>query len=103
SGSVTFAVRDTSIDGITIKKDDFMGISEGKIVVSDKSLETVTEELAKKLIDADAEIVTILYGQDVTEDDAEKLGEFIESLNDEVEVEIHNGKQPLYPYIISVE
>ncbi|QHJ70989.1 DAK2 domain-containing protein [Planococcus halotolerans] len=103
SGSVTFAVRDTSIDGITIKKDDFMGISEGKIVVSDKSLESVTEELAKKLIDADSEIVTILYGEDVTEEDAEKLGEYIESLNDEVEVEIHNGKQPLYPYIISVE
>ncbi|WP_281862840.1 DAK2 domain-containing protein [Planomicrobium okeanokoites] len=103
SGSVTFAVRDTSIDGITIKKDDFMGISEGKIVVSDKSLQSVTEVLAKKLIDADSEIVTILYGEDVTEADAEKLGEFIESLNDEVEVEIHNGKQPLYPYIISVE
>lgn len=103
SGSVTFAVRDTSIDGITIKKDDFMGISEGKIVVSDKSLQSVTEELAKKLIDADSEIVTILYGEDVTEADAEKLGEFIESLNDELEVEIHNGKQPLYPYIISVE
>jgi len=103
SGSVTFAVRDTSIDGITIKKDDFMGISEGKIVVSDKRLENVTEELAKKLVDADSEIVTILYGEDVTKEDAEKLGEFIESLNDEVEVEIHNGKQPLYPYILSVE
>lgn len=103
SGSVTFAVRDTSIDGITIKKDDFMGISEGKIVVSDKRLENVTEELVRKLIDADSEIVTILYGEDVTEEDAKKLGEFIESLNDEVEVEIHNGKQPLYPYILSVE
>lgn len=103
SGSVTFAVRDTSIDGITIKKDDFMGISEGKIVVSDKRLENVTEELARKLVDVDSEIVTILYGEDVTEEDAEKLGDFIESLNDEVEVEIHNGKQPLYPYILSVE
>lgn len=103
SGSVTFAVRDTSIDGITIKKADFMGISEGKIVVSDKRLENVTEELAKKLIDADSEIITILYGEDVTEQDAEKLGEFIKSLNEEVEVEIHNGKQPLYPYILSVE
>ncbi len=103
SGSVTFAVRDTSIDGVTITKDDFMGISEGKIVISDASLERVTEELAKKLIDEDTEIVTILFGEDVTESDAEKLGEFIESLNGEVEVEIHNGKQPLYPYIISVE
>ncbi|RAZ70040.1 DAK2 domain-containing protein [Planococcus maitriensis] len=103
SGSVTFAVRDTSIDGVSIKKDDFMGISEGKIVVSDESLEKVTEELCKKLVDADAEIVTILFGEDVTESDAEKLGAFIESLNGEVEVEIHNGKQPLYPYILAVE
>lgn len=103
SGSVTFAVRDTSIDGVEIKKDDFMGISEGKIVVSDASLEMVTEELAKKLIDEDAEIVTILYGEDVNESDAEKLADFIESLNEEVEVEIHNGKQPLYPFILAVE
>lgn len=103
SGSVTFAVRDTSIDGIDIKKDDFMGISEGKIVISDESLQTVTEELAKRLIDEDAEIVTILFGEDVSSTDAEKLGAFIESLNGEIEVEIHNGKQPLYPYIISVE
>ena len=103
SGSVTFAVRDTSIDGITIKKDDFMGISEGKIVVSDSSLEIVTEELAKKLVDSEAEIVTILYGEDVEVADAEKLGDFIESLNNEVEVEIHNGKQPLDPFLIAVE
>lgn len=103
SGSVTFAVRDTSIDGIEIKKDDYMGISEGKIVISDVSLERVTEELAKKLIDEDAEIVTILFGEDTTMEAAEKLGEFIGSLNGDIEVEIHNGKQPLYPYIIAVE
>ena len=103
SGSVTFAVRDTSIDGIGIKKDDFMGISEGKIVVSDSSLEHVTEELAKKLVDSEAEIVTILFGEDVTVADAEKLGAFIETLNSEVEVEIHDGKQPLYPFILAVE
>ncbi len=103
SGSVTFAVRDTSIDGIKIKKNDFMGISEGKIIVSDSKLEHVTEELAKQLVDSEAEIVTILYGEDATAADAQKLAEFIESLNSEVEVEIHNGKQPLYPFILAVE
>lgn len=103
SGSITFAVRDTSIDGVAIKKDDFMGISEGKIIISDRNLQTVTEELAKKLVDSEAEIVTILYGEDATSTDAEKLGEFIESLNGDVEVEIHNGKQPLYPFILAVE
>ncbi|MDN3437715.1 DAK2 domain-containing protein [Planococcus sp. APC 3900] len=103
SGSVTFAVRDTSIDGIEIKKDDFMGISEGKIVVSDSNLDSVTEKLAKQLVDSEAEIVTILFGEDVTAADAEKLGQFIETLNSDVEVEIHEGKQPLYPFIIAVE
>ena len=103
SGSVTHAVRDTSIDGVEIKKDDFMGISEGKIVVSDTSLELVAKELVKSLLDEDSEIVTILYGEDTSEEEAEKLASFIEELNDEVEVEIHNGKQPLYPYILSVE
>ncbi|ANU27942.1 DAK2 domain-containing protein [Planococcus versutus] len=103
SGSVTFAVRDTSIDGIKIKKDDFMGISEGKIVVSNSKLEHVTEELAKQLVDSEAEIVTILYGEDATAADAQKLAEFIESLNNEVEVEVHDGKQPLYPFILAVE
>ena len=103
SGSVTFAVRDTSIDGIEIKKDDFMGISEGKIVVSDSNLDSVTEKLAKQLVDSEAEIVTILFGEDVTAADAEKLGQFIETLNGDVEVEIHEGKQPLYPFIIAVE
>lgn len=103
SGSVTFAVRDTSIDGIEIKKDDFMGISEGKIVVSDSNLDSVTEKLATQLVDSEAEIVTILFGEDVTVADAEKLGQFIETLNSDVEVEIHEGKQPLYPFIIAVE
>ena len=103
SGSVTYAVRDTSIDGIEIKKDDFMGISEGKIVVSDSNLDSVTEKLAKQLVDSEAEIVTILFGEDVTAADAEKLGQFIETLNGDVEVEIHEGKQPLYPFIIAVE
>lgn len=103
SGSVTYAVRDTSIDGIEIKKDDFMGISEGKIIVSDSNLDSVTEKLAKQLVDSEAEIVTILFGEDVTAADAEKLGQFIETLNGDVEVEIHEGKQPLYPFIIAVE
>lgn len=103
SGSVTYAVRDTSIDGVEIKKDDFMGISGGKIMIADKSLKTVAEELVKQLIDEEAEIATILYGEDATEEQAEELGSFIESLNGDIEVEVHNGKQPLYPFILSVE
>ena len=73
TGQVTFAVRDTSIDGVEIKKDDFMGIAEGKIIISNPSLEVGAHKLAKSIIDEDAEIVTIIYGEDVTEEEANEF------------------------------
>ncbi|AQQ53758.1 DAK2 domain-containing protein [Planococcus lenghuensis] len=103
TGQVTHAVRDTSIDGIEIKKDDFMGIAESKIVIAAPELKNVAQELLRQLIDEESEIVTILYGEDSTEKAAKELAEFIGTLNDEAEVEIHHGRQPLYPYIFSIE
>ncbi|MFX3674145.1 MAG: DAK2 domain-containing protein [Paenisporosarcina sp.] len=103
TGQVTFAVRDTSIDGVEIQKDDFMAISEGKIIVATPSLEEVSQALVKDLLDDDSEIVTIIYGEDVTEDVANNLASFVEENFSHAEVEVYNGKQPLYPYIISVE
>lgn len=103
TGQVTFAVRDTSIDGVDIKKDDFMALAEGKIVRSDSSLEDVTKTLIQLLIDEDSEIVSLLYGENVTEEEANELAAFIEEQYPDVEVETYNGKQPLYPYIISIE
>lgn len=103
TGQVTFAVRDTSIDGVEIQKDDFMAISEGKIIVATPSLEEVSQALVKDLLDEDSEIVTIIYGEDVTEEIANQLASFVEEHFSEAEVEVYNGKQPLYPYIISVE
>lgn len=103
TAQVTHAVRDTAIDGIEIKKDEFMGISSGKIVTTHKSLEDVTKSLLHKVIDEDAEIITILYGEDVNEDEAAKIEAYIEEHFDHVDVELYHGKQPLYPYIISVE
>ena len=103
TGQVTFAVRDTSIDGIEIKKDDFMAIAEGKIILADPSREEAATKLAKEIIDEDAEIVTVIYGEDVSQEDAENFAAFIEEQFEDVEVEVYNGKQPLYPYIISVE
>lgn len=103
TGQVTFAVRDTSIDGVEIKKDDFMAISEGKIILATPSLENVSQTLIKDLLDEESEIVTIIYGEDVTEEDAKKLASFVEENFSHAEVEVYNGKQPLYPYIISVE
>lgn len=103
TGQVTHAVRDTSIDGVEITKDDFMGISGGKIVTSAPSLENVMKTLLNTLIDADDEIVTIIYGEDVSEEEASSMASYVENNFDHTEVELYNGKQPLYPYIISVE
>ncbi|SER55172.1 DAK2 domain-containing protein [Psychrobacillus sp. OK032] len=103
TGQVTFAVRDTSIDGVEIKKDDFMALAEGKIILSNPSREESATSLAKALIDEDAEIVTIIYGEDVSEEEANVFAEFIEEQFEDIEVEVYNGKQPLYPYILSVE
>ncbi|MEI4768616.1 DAK2 domain-containing protein [Psychrobacillus sp. FJAT-51614] len=103
TGQVTFAVRDTSIDGVDIKKDDFMALAEGKIILSNPSREEAATKLAQTLIDEEAEIVTIIYGEDVTEEEATKFAAYIEERFEDVEIELYNGKQPLYPYILSVE
>ncbi|KIL47676.1 DAK2 domain-containing protein [Jeotgalibacillus campisalis] len=103
TGQVTFAVRDTSIDGITIQKDDHMGIAEGKIVVSDKSRLNSAKKLLAQMIDEEAEILTILHGEDAGEDEVNDIKAFIESEYAELEIEIHNGKQPLYSYIFAIE
>jgi uncharacterized protein len=103
TGQITFAVRDTQIDGLEIEKDDFMGIAEGKIVVKSKAKGQVAEELLSKMLDADSEILTILYGEDVTEQEVNDLVQYVEENYEDVEVEIHNGKQPLYSFIFAIE
>jgi uncharacterized protein len=103
TGQVTYAVRDTSIDGVEIHKDDFMALAEGKIVLSTPALKDAAEKVITDLVDEDAEIVTVIYGEDTTEENASELVKFIEERFPEVEVELFNGKQGLYPYIISVE
>nr|WP_204728691.1 DAK2 domain-containing protein [Jeotgalibacillus terrae] len=103
TGQVTFAVRDTSIDGVTIKKDDHMGIAESKIVTSGNSRFETVKELLEHMIDDESEIVTVLYGEDSPEEEVSEIEAFIESSYPDVEVEVHNGKQPLYSYILSVE
>ncbi|GLC87440.1 DAK2 domain-containing protein [Lysinibacillus piscis] len=103
TGQVTYAVRDTSIDGIAIHKDDFMALAEGKIVLSTPTLKDAAEKVVADLVDEDSEIVTVIYGEDTTEEQASALVTFIEEHYPDVEVELFNGQQSLYPYIISVE
>lgn len=103
SGQVTHAVRDTTIDGMAIRKDDYMGLVDGDIVVTDPSRETATIDMVKHMLDEDSELVTIIYGADATKADADKLSTAIQELDDELEIEIHEGDQPVYPFLVSVE
>jgi hypothetical protein len=103
SGQITFAIRDTMIDNLTIKKDDYMGIEEGSIVVSNPDLNITAKELLNKMLDEDSEILTIIKGEEATEEQTKALVQFVEEKFPEVEIEIHDGKQPLYQFIFSVE
>ncbi|MGE7903729.1 DAK2 domain-containing protein [Peribacillus sp. NPDC094092] len=103
TGQITYAVRDTSIDGLTIETGDFMGIAEGTIKVKDKDMTQAAKDLLSDMIDEDSEILTILYGEDATAEDVESLVTFCNENFEDVEVEVHNGKQPLYSFIFSIE
>nr|WP_126844292.1 DAK2 domain-containing protein [Vagococcus penaei] len=103
SGQVTTAVRDTAIDGIDITKNDYIGMIEGKIVVSNSDCMTASIDTLKDMLNDDAEIVTIIVGQDGNLDDAHQLEVALLSINADLEIEIHDGGQPVYPYIFAVE
>ncbi|MEO2075007.1 MAG: DAK2 domain-containing protein [Bacillus sp. (in: firmicutes)] len=103
SGQITFAVRDTQIDGLEIEKNDFMGIAEGKIVVKNKNKVNAAQDLLSQMLDEDSEILTIIYGEDVSEEEVSSLREFVEENFENVEIEVHNGGQPLYSFIFSIE
>lgn len=103
TGEVTFAVRDTKINGLKIAKNDIIGIFGGEIVVKGDDVSEVTKELLDKMVDEDSELVSVYYGSDVVEDDAEALVEELEEKFEDCDVEINEGGQPLYYYIVSVE
>lgn len=103
SGQITYAVRDTTIDGLEIEKGDFMGIAEGKIVVKGKDKVQTAKDLLSSMVDEDSEIITILQGEDVSDEELSSLEAYMSEHFHEVEVETHNGKQPLYSFIFSIE
>lgn len=103
SGQVTHAVRDTTIDGLEIKKDDYMGLVDGKIVITNPDRDTAALDMVKAMLDEDSELVTIIYGKDSTKTDADHLAAKVQELDDELEIEIHEGDQPVYPFLVSVE
>ncbi len=103
TGQVTYAVRDTEIDGKTIKQDDYMGIGDKSILSVGKELKDTTLEMVDEMIDDESAIVSIYYGSDASEEDASEIASIITEKYPDLEVEINNGGQPIYYYIISVE
>lgn len=102
SGEVTYAIKDTTYEGLEIKKDEYMGIFGKAIVVSDPDMMNSTKALLDKMLDEDSELVTLIYGDTATLEQAEEIAEYIEDTSD-AEVEIHEGNQPVYSFIIGVE
>lgn len=103
SGQVTYAVRDTNMDGKVIKQGDFMGLTDKTIVAVEKSVDDAAAALIDSMIDDDAELVSLYYGADVDEDSAGKLADKLADKYEDIEFEVQFGGQPVYSYFISVE
>nr|WP_239558680.1 DAK2 domain-containing protein [Peribacillus deserti] len=103
TGQITYAVRDTQIDGLDISTGDFMGIEEGKIIVKNQDKLQASKDLLSSMINEEAEILTVIYGEETSKEEVDQLIAFCEETFEDVEIEVHNGKQPLYSFIFSIE
>jgi len=103
TGQVTYAVRDTMIDDKEIKEGDYMGIGDAGILSVGKDIAEITFEMIASMIDEDTELISIYYGEEVSEEDAEALKERVEEAYADCDVELQNGGQPIYYYIVSAE
>ena len=103
TGEITYAVRDTEINGVKIKKDEYMGIADGKIICSHKERDLTTNHLVDALIDDNSEIITIMYGEGVEPKELEALSLYIDQKYSDVEVEVIEGNQSIYSFIFAVE
>ncbi|MCX7579484.1 DAK2 domain-containing protein [Leuconostoc falkenbergense] len=103
SAQITQAVRDTTLNGVEIHNGDWMGIIDGDIQIVADTSEAAAEQSVEKMLDDDSEIVTIIFGADTKEKAANKLAKSVSAIDEDLEIEIHDGGQPLYPFLISVE
>ena len=103
SGQVTFAVRDTVMNDVEVKEGNIIGIAEGKLSGAGDTVDEITSSLIEKLVDEDSAIITLFYGEDVNEEDANKLRDELEEKFEDIDVELYYGGQPLYYYLVSVE
>ena len=103
TGQITYAVRDTKIDDKEIHKDDIMGLGDHSLLAVGTDLEEVAQNTVKAMVDEDTELISIYYGKDTKESDAESLAEKIEEMYPDCDIELQNGGQPIYYYVISAE
>jgi dihydroxyacetone kinase-like predicted kinase len=103
TGQVTYAVRDTVFNDVEIKEGNVLGIFNGKLIKAGEDLNKVVMELMDNMMDEDSELVTILYGNELTEDDTSEIQNYISERYPDCDVSVNYGGQPLYYYIISVE
>lgn len=103
TGQITYAVRNTSIDGMEIKEGDIMGIGDSGMLAVGQEIEATVMETVNRMVDEDSELISVYFGADVSEEDAEALVEKIQEAYPDCEVELNNGGQPVYYYLLSVE
>ncbi|MCD8878418.1 fatty acid kinase catalytic subunit FakA [Staphylococcus kloosii] len=103
SGAITYAVRDTKIDGVDVKENDFIGLQEDKIVATHANQVEAIKALLANMIEEDSEIITIIAGAEATSDNTEQTIDWLEAKYPEIEIDQHDGQQPVYPYLFAVE
>ena len=103
SGEVTFAIRDSEINGVKVKKDDFIGIMEKEIVSDNKNKIEVLKALLERMVDEDSSLITLIVGEDVSEEELQLIKDYIEEQYSDLDIDIHLGQQPVYSFLIGVE
>ena len=102
TGQITYAIKDTVIDGKEIKEGDYMGLFNKDIILTNRDKVSATCELLTKMIDEDSEMVTLIYGEDASDEEVSKVEHYIEETFD-VDIDVQDGKQPVYSFIIGIE
>ena len=103
SGEVTFAIRDSEINGVKVKKDDFIGIMEKEIISDNKDKMNVLKELLKNMIDEDSSLITLIVGEGVKEEEVEEIKQYIAETYSDLDLDVHIGGQPVYSFLVGVE
>ena len=103
SGEVTFAIRDSEINGVKVKKDDFIAIMEKEIVADSKDKLEVLKTLLEKMIDDESSLITLIAGQDVSDEELEQVKSYIEETYNFLDCDIHKGGQPVYSFLVGIE